>query len=253
MLARLVIAFIVASAVYGGLRILFGKKKLSVNQFFQIYFAVLIGIVLFYMALSGKLHPLFAVLGASLPFLARLISWIPRGFQLFTIFRHLKGFIASASAGQGGNQGQKSEINTRYLHMVLFHDTGMMDGEVLLGQFTGARLSMLEQAQLMELLQECRSDPDSLSVLEAFLDREHDQWREQTENADRPAASSDGPLSESQAYEILGITPDASRDDVIQAHRRLMQKLHPDRGGSTYLAARINTAKDLLLDKLGKH
>ena len=54
-------------------------------------------------------------------------------------------------------------------------------------------------------------------------------------------------ISKQQAYEILGLKPGCSRDDINRAHKRMMQKMHPDRGGSDYLAAQINQAKDILL------
>lgn len=253
MLFRLVIAFIIAVAVFAVLRITLRGKSLSVRQFMQIYFVVLIGLMLLYLGLTGKLHPLFVILGVALPFLMRLFTWIPRAIQLFSIFRFLRGFFHSGSPQSSpSGQGRISDINTRFLHMVLFHDSGMMDGEVLAGKFSGSKLSMMELEELLELLEECRIDADSLHVMEAFLDREHKSWRDHADASMESPPFTDDSMSERQAYEILGLNTDASRDDVIQAHRRLMQKLHPDRGGSTYLAARINEAKSMLLNKLGK-
>ncbi len=253
MFARLAIIAAVAFAVYVGLRVLLRKKSLNVGQFFRIYIAALVGLALLYMGVTGRLHPLFALLGVVLPFLARIASWVPRGFQFFSLFHQLRGSIPGASAANTAGQGQTSEINTRFLHMVLFHDTGMMDGEVLEGAQTGEKLTTMALSALLSLHEECRPDPDSVSVLEAFLDREHASWRDQTDaSSGPPPHAADGAMDERQAFEILGLAPEASRDDVVQAHRRLMQKLHPDRGGSTYLAARINEAKTLLLNKIGK-
>ena len=148
----------------------------------------------------------------------------------------------------GGNVGpppQTSEISSRYIHMVLFHDTGMMDGTVLEGQFKDKKLSQLELEQLKELLGEIGGDTDSSNLLTAYLDREHETWRPGEERTETFSGSSD--MSESQALDVLGLKEDASKEDIIQAHRRMIQKVHPDRGGSTYLAAQINAAKALLI------
>ena len=90
MFVRLAIVFLIAAVVFAGMRMLLRKKKLSVKQFFRLYFLVLVGLALLYLGLFGVLHPLFAVVGAILPFLARAIGWVPRGFQLFSIFKHFK-------------------------------------------------------------------------------------------------------------------------------------------------------------------
>ena len=135
--------------------------------------------------------------------------------------------------------------------MSLDHDSGTMDGEVLRGRFAGRRLSDLDVAQLIDLLAECRgADGQSASVLEAYLDRTWGpDWRknEGAETGDQEGPLPNGGMTTAEAYEILGLQPGASEETIIEAHRRLMQRLHPDRGGSTYLAAKINQAKDLLL------
>ena len=133
--------------------------------------------------------------------------------------------------------------------MVLFHETGKMDGDVLEGKYVGIKLSQLDLEQILELGKECSHDPDSRNLLEAFLDREYIKWREKREESSETDDIINSAMNRSQAFEILGLTQEATRDQVIQAHRKLMQKLHPDRGGSTYLAAKINEAKSLLLEK----
>lgn len=79
------------------------------------------------------------------------------------------------------------------------------------------------------------------------LYREH-KGRNESENAGAKVSAAVADINE--AYEVLGLAPGASKQDVIDAHRKLMQKFHPDRGGNDYLAARINQAKDLLLEHL---
>lgn len=157
-------------------------------------------------------------------------------------------------AAAGPKPGQASEISTRFLKMTLDHDSGEMSGEVLEGQFSGRRLEDLELEQLVELWRECRAeDRQSAVVLEAYLDRtQGDAWREAAGAGPREEGASDGgagggPMSREEACNILGVGPGASEAEIREAHRRLMQKVHPDHGGSNYLAAKINQAKDLLL------
>ena len=137
--------------------------------------------------------------------------------------------------------GQISEIKTVYLAMVLNHDSGDLDGEVLLGEFEGQRLSVMNQDQLVRLLKFIEQDQDSVNVLITYLDRTYPDWQSE------PASSSSDELDEEEALKVLGLEKDASKQDIIAAHRRLIQKVHPDRGGTTYLAIRINEAKALLL------
>ena len=131
--------------------------------------------------------------------------------------------------------------------MELDHDSGSMDGTVLQGEYKDRRLSVMALADLLELRQACATDADSLQVLEAYLDRVHDQWREQASGSSAPADVSEVVMNTELALEILGLEEGASEDEIVKVHRALMQKLHPDRGGSDYLAKKINMAKDYLL------
>ena len=243
-MARLIVLFIIAFLLFAALRLLLAKKNLSVKQFFTIYLATLAGLILLFLGVTGRLHPLFALVGAVLPLAARLLPWINRGAQFASLFRFLKNVNMGPAAGQA-NSPQSSEIESKFLQMVLFHDTGMMDGTVRAGKFKDSKLSQLELAQLMELMQELQSDPDSGNLLAAYLDREHSGWQSAAGSQAPPQSSSE--MTKSEALEILGVAGNATDDDIVQAHRRLIQKVHPDRGGSDYLAAKINAAKDFLL------
>lgn len=151
------------------------------------------------------------------------------------------------------SSGTVSRVRSAMIEMELDHDTGAMDGTVLAGSMTGRRLGTLDEAALAALLQECRrSDPDGVRLLEAYLDRRSPGWREhaQTDEHTRPGGEAAGAMSEEEAYQILGLAPGAGPDEIRRAHRALMKKLHPDQGGSTYLAARVNQAKEILL---GRH
>jgi DnaJ-domain-containing protein 1 len=85
----------------------------------------------------------------------------------------------------------------------------------------------------------------------AYLDRRAPSWRDDVQadaTTREPGSSwSSGKMTDEEAYQILGVHPGASSADIGHAHRTLMKKLHPDQGGSTYLAARVNQAKDVLL------
>lgn len=159
----------------------------------------------------------------------------------------------TGSANAGGNGGQASAVETAWLRMTLDHATGTMSGEVRQGRFQGRTLAQLSFAELLALHRECAgADNQSAALIEAYLDRSiGPDWREkaaaegaaQTENA----APAPGGMNREQAYEVLGLKPGASDDEIREAHRRLMKQFHPDHGGSNYLAGQINRAKDVLL------
>jgi hypothetical protein len=203
-----------------------------------------LGLVLL-LLLTGRLNPLVALVVALIPLAHRALG-------LLQLFQGLKGAHSSYKASQGPSPGQMSDVETRFLRMTLNHDTGQMEGQVLDGAYKGKRLSDLGLAELLELLDECaRNDAQSAAVLETYLDRTHgDAWREDSRANEREdsARTLGGRMNAEEAREILGVEAGANRQQIIEAHRRLMQKLHPDRGGSTYLAAKLNEAKRTLLD-----
>jgi hypothetical protein len=199
--------------------------------------------------LTGRLNPVFAALAALVPVLMRLLNLL----RMLPILQQLLGQLGlGGSPGSGtSSAGGVSAIRTRYLDMQLDHGSGRMDGTVLEGPFEGRRLADLTLDQLLRMLELYQeTDAQSAAVLQAYLDREHgDDWREQAGDAVGSAAERPvgGPLSRDDAYAVLGLAPGADADAVRAAHRRLMQKLHPDRGGSDFLAAQINAAKERLL------
>jgi hypothetical protein len=150
--------------------------------------------------------------------------------------------------------GDPVEVETDLLRMRLDRETGNVEGAVKTGRFAGRGLESLGFADLMDLLAEAATgDAQSRSLLEAYLDRRFPDWRERGHEAggdgrQRPASDA---MDEDEALQILGLERGADPEAIRQAHRRLMAKLHPDSGGSNFLAMQINRAKDLLLGKLG--
>ena len=192
--------------------------------------AVLLGTgVIVFFAATGRLGPIgWAAL--LLPLLLRLR-------QVRQAFRNMRG----------PSPGRSSDIETRFLRMELDHDSGVLRGTVIAGQYQGRTLDELTLDQLLDLLRECRvNDPQSAPVLESYLDRVHGAaWRGGGDGTGR-AAAPDGAMTREEALDILGLSPDASEEDIRNAHRRLLRANHPDRGGSTFIAAQINRAKDVL-------
>ena len=125
-----------------------------------------------------------------------------------------------------------------------------MSGEVLEGPYQGQQLSDLSLQQLSDLFDQCEAaDAKSAAVLEAYLDREHGpDWRNSEASTGRSQTPpNNDQMTREEAYEVLGLTEGAGREEILAAHKGLMQRLHPDRGGTNYLAAMINKAKDVLL------
>ncbi len=244
--------------MYVGLRMLLNKSRLSVKQFAWIYLASLLGIGLLYLGATGRLHPLFALLGVVLPFAMRLLGRGVQAASLYQALHRTRGKAAQGAASQDTSSTEDgptmSEISTRYIHMILVHETGRMDGIVLGGSYLRSRLSKMGLKQLMALLQECQDDPDSCNLLITYLDRERPGWQSHSpgtensyQNTTDEQTSSDQEMTRAQALDILGLPANATPEDIVNAHRRLIQKIHPDRGGSTWLATKINAAKELLM------
>jgi len=195
---------------------------------------LIVGLGLFFLV-SGRLAWAFMALPALLPWFMRLR----------VLVRAAKAFSRMTGGARAANQ--TSDVETPTLRMSLDHGSGEMRGEVLKGPFSGRRIEDMTGDDLVQLLKVCRGDDeDAARLLETYLDRHHPSWREEEPRA-RQTSSSGSTMDRSEAYKILGLEEGA--DDVLvkEAHRRLIAGLHPDHGGSDYLAAKINQAKDILL------
>lgn len=151
--------------------------------------------------------------------------------------------------GPASDAGNISKVQSYSFAMELDHDTGAVSGRVLNGQFAGMDLMDLGEMDTRLLLAEVDGDADSLSLLESWLDANRAGWREYLASQDageKPRAET-GRDPVAEAYDVLGLKPGASDDEIRAAHRDLMKAVHPDHGGSSYLAAKINQARDLLL------
>jgi hypothetical protein len=187
------------------------------------------------LAISGRLAALLVPVAMMMPLLVRVRALLDR-------YRTPAG-------------GQTSTVATPFLRMTLDHDTGSMTGTILQGRFSGMRVEELGGADLLALLRECRAeDEEGARLLEAYLDRVRPDWRDELAG-ERPRGSGGGAgpgggdMTVEEAYAILGLAPGADAEAIKEAHRRLMVKLHPDHGGSDYLATKINRARDVLLHR----
>jgi hypothetical protein len=187
------------------------------------------------LAISGRLAALLVPVAMLMPLLVRVRALLDR-------------YRTPAA-------GQTSTVATPFLRMTLDHDTGSMTGTILRGRFSGMRVEELGGADLLSLLRECRAeDEEGARLLEAYLDRVRPDWRDElagerpggTGGGARPAG---GDMTVEEAYAILGLAPGVDAEAIKEAHRRLMVKLHPDHGGSDYLATKINRARDVLLHR----
>ncbi len=174
---------------------------------------------------------------------AGLLGWSPFGSQGFPNFGGMFG-----GAGAQRSAGQSSRVRSQFIDMTLDHDSGQLTGHIVAGPYAGRSLDEFDLSQLTAM--SAGFDTESVSLLESYLDRRFPAWRQHAQGdaaggQRRPAPS--GKMTEEEAYQILGLQPGAGREEIGRAHRALMKKLHPDQGGSTYLAARVNEAKDTLL------
>ncbi len=246
MIARLLALILLPVIAYYAVRSLSQRFKLNQRQTQILFLIVAALLVVAILIVMGRLpvHFILAPLGAAGAFLLR---FLPTLLRLLPFWQMIRSRTASANTG---SQGQTSTIRTKFLAMELDHDTGDIDGVILLGEFEGSQLSSLSIADLRRLWTECRHDTDSAQILEAYMDRNHDEWRDSSQSDyDSEAVTDESVMTRELALEILGLQGEPGDEEIIKAHRTLMQRMHPDRGGSDYLAKKINQAKDFLTQK----
>jgi hypothetical protein len=201
--------------------------------------SALIGVVI--LTLMGKMHWIGAALTGLLVVARQMLPLLIR-------FLPMLGSLGSAGANANA-AGKQSEVTSRILKMTLDHDSGDLSGVILEGPYKDWLLHELDRQQLDELMTFCQyEDADSVQLLASYLEQRFPGEADHSEQQERSTNSHASGLTRAEALALLGLEDDASDEDIISAHRTLIQKLHPDRGGNDYLAAKINEAKDFLLN-----
>jgi len=191
-------------------------------------------------------------IGGLLVFSVRFLpSYLPELFGLAGVLLPVLIVRALRHRPSGGfstpGAGRRTEAHTAFFEAWIDHGTGDVGGTVLRGRFAGRLFDGLTDAELLELHDECAADPDSRKVLEAYLDRRlGPDWRQKRSP---PPAQSRGEMTRAEALAVLGLAEGATEEEIRAAYHRLIQRVHPDVGGSSDLAARINRAKDELLGR----
>lgn len=218
---------------------LYGKSLIRKGPSAWVKPALAVFIVLLLLAVAtGRANAIFAVIGAAIAAIWRMAPLILR------FAPQLRGLFKQFTAGASGAHADSS-VRTRTLIMSLDHDSGEFDGNITQGEYSGRNLSSLSRTELQQFADFCRQhDPEALKLIAAFVARYHPDWQAGPQS---PPQNTSSDMSTEEALSILGLDDNASEDDIVLAHRRLMAKLHPDKGGNDYLATKINQAKDYLI------
>lgn len=223
------------------LRSLWIRSGLNTRQTLMTLGVAALIIVIVALTVTGRINWIVAALAALIPLVRRIGTLVRFAPWLAALFPRLRS--TNGSASRQSTEAGSTTTDSSFFRMTLHHASGHMDGEIKQGTHKGHFLSELDVPKLVGLLAEIR-EYDSQRLLEAYLDRNHPEWR--TKDKTTPDISGQN-MTRSEALSALGLGENATREEIVTAHRRLIQKLHPDRGGSTYLAALLNRAKDTLL------
>ena len=233
---KLILAIaIIAAIVYVTKRINRLPPKARRKAFVQLGLTLTVLFVLF-LTVTGRLHWIGAALTGALVLLRQLLP---------LIIRFIPTWLSYRGSSIGSNSSKTSTVASRFLRMNLDHETGKMSGQVLEGEFEHWELDEMERSQLESLLSYCsKNDPDSARLLESYLTQ---RFPDESFDNQQSYSESSSQMQRAEALSILGLEGEPDSEAIVNAHRHLMQKLHPDRGGNDYLAAKINQAKDILL------
>jgi hypothetical protein len=190
------------------------------------------------LTLTGRMHWVGAAITGAFVFLRQILPWIIRALPFLNKLR------------KQNTQSGESSIQTNHLSATLDHGSGHIDGEIIEGPHKGWLLSELSIMQLEDLLTHYQTeDEESAELLEAYIDQRRQQADQNTEQQRTANRAASDQSARAEALAILGLDEGPTEEEVVSAHRSLIQKLHPDRGGNDFLAAKINQAKDILLKK----
>jgi hypothetical protein len=190
------------------------------------------------LTLTGRMHWVGAAITGAFVFLRQILPWIIRALPFLNKLR------------EQNTQSGESSIQTNHLSATLDHGSGHIEGKIIEGPHKGWLLSELSIMQLEDLLTHYQAeDEESAELLEAYIDQRRQQADQNTEQQRTANRAASDQSARAEALAILGLDEGSTEEEVVAAHRSLIQKLHPDRGGNDFLAAKINQAKDILLKK----
>jgi len=190
------------------------------------------------LTLTGRMHWVGAAITGAFVFLRQILPWIIRALPFLNKLR------------EQNTQSGESSIQTNHLSATLDHGSGHIEGKIIEGPHKGWLLSELSIMQLEDLLTHYQTeDEESAELLEAYIDQRRQQADQNTEQQRTANRAASDQSARAEALAILGLDEGSTEEEVVAAHRSLIQKLHPDRGGNDFLAAKINQAKDILLNK----
>lgn len=251
----LIVILVVGYLIY----ITYGKQLLAEGRKGHIKIAVIVlGLIILLAVATGRANVLLAPLGAAMTLITRFKRFAP---MLIRFFPQLKGLFGEVSQsmggannnaphGAGGANNGRSRVQTATLVMIFDHASGDMNGTVKRGQFEGYSLNELSVGELKDLLKHCSAtDPEAMRLLNVYLARYHSKHFGGAEGGAGGANTNPSDMNDQEALDILGLSPGAQREEIIKAHRSLIGKMHPDKGGSTYLATKINAARDHLINQ----